>query len=283
MRIDVQTHYVPQAYVTALAARSDFPRYERAGDFWWAWASPSQKLPMRLPALDIGIKLAEMDEQEIDIALISINIPGPDLAKNPRDADELARIGNDGLAEAAARHPGRFRGVASLGFGDMDATCRELEPLCGRPRFRGPSGVRLHRRRTLHRRRGPRTPLGASCRARRAARAAPGAFALGAALRGPLAGSDNRLHVRRVPGGAQAHPGRRAGAPPGPQGAPAARWRLAPAVHRAGGQPEFALPRRAGAHPRATRANTSRASIRTRWSTPRRRSISPYKRWAQRA
>ena len=127
MRIDVQTHHVPQAYVEALAARSDFPRYEKAEDFWWAWASPDEKLPMRSPALDISIKLAEMDEQEIDIALISMNIPGPDLAKSPQDADELARIGNDGLAEAAARHPGRFRGVASLGFGDMDATCRELE------------------------------------------------------------------------------------------------------------------------------------------------------------
>ncbi len=127
MRIDVQTHHVPQAYVEALAARSDFPRYERAEDFWWAWASPDEKLPMRPPALDISIKLAEMDAQEIDLALISINIPGPDLAKNPREADELARIGNDALAEAAALHPGRFRGVASVGFGDIDTTCREVE------------------------------------------------------------------------------------------------------------------------------------------------------------
>ena len=127
MRIDVQTHHVPQAYVKALATRSDFPHYEKAEDFWWAWASPDEKLPMRPPALDIAIKLAEMDEQEIDIALISINIPGADLAKNPKDADELARIGNDGLAEVAALHPGRFRGVASLGFGGIDATCRELE------------------------------------------------------------------------------------------------------------------------------------------------------------
>lgn len=127
MRIDVQTHHVPPAYVKALAARSDFPRYEKAGDFWWAWASPDEKLPMRAPALDISLKLAEMDEQEIDLALISLNIPGPDLARSPKDADELARIGNDGLAEAVACHPGRFRGVASLGFGEVDAACRELE------------------------------------------------------------------------------------------------------------------------------------------------------------
>ncbi len=135
MRIDVQTHHVPQAYVKALAARSDFPRYERAEDFWWAWASPDEKLPMRSPALDVSIKLAEMDAQEIDLAIMSINIPGPDLAKNPKEADALARIGNDALAEAAALHPGRFRCMASLGFGEIDATCRELERCVDALRF----------------------------------------------------------------------------------------------------------------------------------------------------
>ena len=155
MRIDVQTHHVPQAYVKALATRSDFPHYEKAEGFWWGWASPDEKLPMRPPALDIAIKLAEMDEQEIDIALISINIPGADLAKNPKDADELARIGNDGLAEAAALHPGRFRGVASLGFGDIDATCRELERCVDELDFVGLQVFAYVGGKTLHRRRSP--------------------------------------------------------------------------------------------------------------------------------
>ncbi len=127
MRIDVQTHHMPDAYVKALAARSDFPLFEREGDAWFAQGTAHARLPMGAALLDIALKLEEMDAHGIDLALISVNIPGPDLAANPAEADELARIGNDGIAEAAAAHPDRFRGFANLGFGDIDATCRELE------------------------------------------------------------------------------------------------------------------------------------------------------------
>lgn len=127
MRIDVQTHLVPESYVRALEGRKVFPRYERAGEIWWAWASADEKLPMGPKALDIDLKIAEMDENGIDLSLISLNIPGPDLAADPKDAEKLARIGNDGIAEACSRHPGRLRGFANLGLGDVESSCRELE------------------------------------------------------------------------------------------------------------------------------------------------------------
>ncbi|MDA1001152.1 MAG: amidohydrolase family protein [bacterium] len=127
MRIDVQTHYMPEAYVKALEARTDFPRMESTGGKTWAWGTEVDKLPMPPSIFDLSVKLKEMDENGVDLSLLSLNIPGPDLAKKPAVADELARIGNDGIAEAVSRHPGRFRGVANLGFGSIEASCRELE------------------------------------------------------------------------------------------------------------------------------------------------------------
>ena len=127
MRIDVQTHHMPDTYVKALAERSDYPRFERDGDGWQALGTPEAKLPMGAALLDLSIKLEEMDAHQIDLALISINIPGPDLAAEPSEADELARIANDGIAEAVSRHPDRFRGFGGLGFGDIDPSCSEVE------------------------------------------------------------------------------------------------------------------------------------------------------------
>ncbi len=127
MRIDVQTHHVRENFVKALESRTDVPRYENVDGTWWAHGGPREKLPMGAAALDISLKLEEMDANGIDLSLLSINIPAADLAAKPADADELARIGNDGIAEVAAKHTGRFRGVASLGFGDIDAACRELD------------------------------------------------------------------------------------------------------------------------------------------------------------
>lgn len=127
MRIDVQTHHMPDAYVKALAERSDYPRFESDGGCGQALGNPQVKLPMEAGLLDLSIKLKEMDAHQIDLALISLNIPGPDLAGEPSEADELARIGNDGIADAVSRHPGRFRGFGGLGFGDVDTSCREVE------------------------------------------------------------------------------------------------------------------------------------------------------------
>ena len=36
MRIDVQTHHVPETYIKALASRSGYPRFERQGGLYLA-------------------------------------------------------------------------------------------------------------------------------------------------------------------------------------------------------------------------------------------------------
>jgi len=91
-------------------------------------------------------RLALMDEQGIDVQVLSLTTPGlHNLA--PDVAVQMARRVNDLIADSCARHPQRFQGFAALPTPDPDAAPRELERavrelglkgalLCGRTRER---------------------------------------------------------------------------------------------------------------------------------------------------
>jgi predicted TIM-barrel fold metal-dependent hydrolase len=99
----------------------------------------------RLADLGEG-RLALMDEQGVDVQVLSLTTPGlHNLAAGP--AVELASQVNDVIAEACTRHPDRFQGFAALPTSDPDAAPRELERavrelglkgalVCGRTRER---------------------------------------------------------------------------------------------------------------------------------------------------
>jgi predicted TIM-barrel fold metal-dependent hydrolase len=99
----------------------------------------------RLADLGEG-RLALMDEQGVDVQVLSLTTPGlHNLAAGP--AVELASQVNDLIAEACTRHPDRFQGFAALPTSDPDAAPRELERavrelglkgalVCGRTRER---------------------------------------------------------------------------------------------------------------------------------------------------
>lgn len=99
----------------------------------------------RLADLGKG-RLALMDEQGVDVQVLSLTTPGlHNLAAGP--AVEMAHRVNDLIAETCARHPDRFQGFAALPTPDADAAPRELERavrelglkgalLCGRTRER---------------------------------------------------------------------------------------------------------------------------------------------------
>lgn len=99
----------------------------------------------RLADLDEG-RLALMDEQGVDVQVLSLTTPGlhnlaPDTARN------MAQRVNDLIAQTCARHPDRFQGFAALPTPDPDAAPHELERavrelglkgalVCGRTRER---------------------------------------------------------------------------------------------------------------------------------------------------
>ena len=84
-------------------------------------------LKERGPGLgDVGLRrLAEMDEQGIDVEAISIN---PHWYHLERDlATEVVKINNETLAELCAVHPDRFVGFASLTLQHPEIAVQQLE------------------------------------------------------------------------------------------------------------------------------------------------------------
>ncbi|WP_242152740.1 amidohydrolase family protein [Sphingomonas sp. BAUL-RG-20F-R05-02] len=91
-------------------------------------------------------RLAMMDEQGVDVQVLSLTTPGLHNLEPVRAVEEARRV-NDLIADACARHPSRFQGFAALPTADPDSAPRELERavrelglkgalLCGRTRER---------------------------------------------------------------------------------------------------------------------------------------------------
>ena len=74
---------------------------------------------------DTRLKL--MDKHGLEMMLLSLNAPTVQAVNDPKRADDMARRANDALAEAVARRPKRFRGLAALPLQDPDLATRELE------------------------------------------------------------------------------------------------------------------------------------------------------------
>ena len=126
MKIDIQCHCFPEPVIRRLERRAEFPRVVRADGMTKLVVSPTTVWPMPPGMNDLAIKLEAMDKNGVDVQVLSLNVPGPERIEGP-EADELARIAHDALAEVIQGRPDRFWGIATLGFHDMDASLRELD------------------------------------------------------------------------------------------------------------------------------------------------------------
>ena len=126
MKIDIQYHFFPEAVIQRLERRADFPRVVRADGMTKLVVSPTTVWPVAPGMNDLGLKLETMDKNGVDVQVLSLNVPGPERLDGP-EAEELARIAHDCLAEVIQKHPDRFWGIATLGFHDMEASLRELD------------------------------------------------------------------------------------------------------------------------------------------------------------
>ena len=71
-------------------------------------------------------RIEGMDKTGIEYALLSINAPGVQGILDTNEAIEVARKGNDRMADAMAKHPRRYGGLAALPMQDPDAASAEL-------------------------------------------------------------------------------------------------------------------------------------------------------------
>jgi 5-carboxyvanillate decarboxylase len=76
--------------------------------------------------MDFDYRLREMDENGVDLHLLSLTSPGVQM-NGPEDGASLAQRLNDELVEIIARYPGRFAGLASVAPQAPEAAAREIE------------------------------------------------------------------------------------------------------------------------------------------------------------
>ena len=89
-------------------------------------------------ALDLhDRRLREMDEQGIEMMLLSLNAPAVQAIPDKARAHEIARKANDYLAEQVGNRPDRFQGLAALAMQDPELAARELERCVKDLGFRG--------------------------------------------------------------------------------------------------------------------------------------------------
>lgn len=113
--IDTFTHFMPARFLDL------FQRH-----------APNQGMfrrSMQLPPLcDLDARLRLMDPFPDYRQVISLGSPPIESFVGPDDAPELARVGNDGLAELVDSHPDRFAGfLAAVPMSNPDAAVREIE------------------------------------------------------------------------------------------------------------------------------------------------------------
>jgi aminocarboxymuconate-semialdehyde decarboxylase len=74
---------------------------------------------------DPGKRLEDMDRVGIDLEVVSLSTPNVFFAEAAQQPDVARRV-NDAYAELAGKHPGRFKGFASIPMDAPDAALREL-------------------------------------------------------------------------------------------------------------------------------------------------------------
>jgi aminocarboxymuconate-semialdehyde decarboxylase len=127
MKIDCQTHVMPDTYIDIFTQNPQSPRMVREGsDFVVTLIDDRPTARSNKASYNIERKVKDMDNAGIDISILSPNIPGPCML-----APELALRGaqtiNNYIAEVIQKYPGRFEGIASLPWQNVNEAIQEMD------------------------------------------------------------------------------------------------------------------------------------------------------------
>src|SRR5207253_1872525 len=82
------------------------------------------------PMFDLDARLRSMDEQGIDMRVLSLSTPNVYEWRGARQV-EMARYMNEVTAAVVRKHPDRFAGLGSLPLDDVQASLNEIDRITG--------------------------------------------------------------------------------------------------------------------------------------------------------
>ncbi len=126
MRIDCQSHVFPAAYAEVLARNPRPPQAVPQGDEYIITYGDIQQFRLRQEVYDINRKIRDMEEAGVDVSVLSVNMPGPEVLV-PELRVLGARICNDFVAEVVRKYPHRFAGLACLPWQEIPTAIEEID------------------------------------------------------------------------------------------------------------------------------------------------------------
>ena len=126
VRVDCQSHVFPKAYAELLCENATWVRTVRKNGGYLVSYGDTQQFLLNLDSYDPAAKIRDMDAAGIDVTVLTVNIPGPELL-TPELGVRGSRICNDYLADLCARHHDRFVGLATLPLQDLPAAMAEYQ------------------------------------------------------------------------------------------------------------------------------------------------------------
>jgi len=124
-KIDIFPHILPRKYNEALLKKSRS-----------CYNLEANRLAPALVDLDLRFKT--MDKFEGLKQVLTLGAPPIEYVVSPKDAVDLARMANDGMAELVNKYPDRFvTAAASLPMSDVDASLREADRAIKELKFKG--------------------------------------------------------------------------------------------------------------------------------------------------
>lgn len=141
MRVDVQTHFLPEAYLDKLETLGRSVTVEERDDHIFV-EHEHDSFPLYPGFFDLDTRIEWMDEHDIDVGLVSVSKPSPNEGPfTVAESVELAQVLNDGYAAARDEYPDRISGLASLPLRDPEAAVAEVDRVANDLEL---AGVGLH-------------------------------------------------------------------------------------------------------------------------------------------
>jgi predicted TIM-barrel fold metal-dependent hydrolase len=132
--VDCQSHlFFPEVIDMMRRRKADPVVYNKDGATILKMGDWLRKVPPSY--LDLEVKLAAMDANGINVAMLSTNDPGPECFGV--DGPAVAQLIHDSLAGAITKHPNRFRGLCTLPLQNERAAADELDRCVKKLGFKG--------------------------------------------------------------------------------------------------------------------------------------------------